>query len=338
MFSFGRFLLRSNKPSPACALLRQLLGIALINCAASSYLCSQTTLRPPSQVFGSQAPLSFPEKLVVGAQGDAYILDTGLSSLFAIDTQTGNVKRLCGPEKLTSPSDIAVDRKGSIWVLSTARSKILKLTQQCAVQTEIVTRSLPLRIATNNFGEVIVLKGAGDNLFELYGSAGKSLQRFGQRLDYKDEATNAELSDGRIAADRTGGFFFSFNYPPLIRHYGRRGNLISEFKPESDVAIGPPNVSVRKLGNSTVVSSRYQILVLDMTIGPQGRLYLLMSGKNKTPALYEGTRKLAIIATTGRLLRIADLEHNFHSLAGGNGRLYLLRNRKPLRLDTYAMF
>ena len=98
--------------------------------------------------------------------------------------------------------------------------------------------------------------------------------------------------------DRAGGFFFSFNYPPLIRHYGRHGKLIGEFKPESDVAIGPPNVSIRKLGNSMVVRSIYQILVLDMAIDAQGRLFVLLSGQNKIPALNEGTRKLWSLAAT----------------------------------------
>src|SRR4030095_5102058 len=132
-------------------------------------------------------------------------------------------------------------------------------------------------------------------------------------------------------------FFFSFNYPPLIRHYGRQGKLISEFKPESDVAIAPPNVSVRKKGNATVVSSRYQILVLDMAVDARGRLYLLLSGKNKVPALSEGTQKLAILGGTGRVLRRAMLEYNFHRIAASGGNLYLLRNRRPLRLDAYSM-
>jgi hypothetical protein len=58
---------------------------------------------------------------------------------------------------------------------------------------------MPLRIATNTAGELIVLNGAGEHLFELYGSDGKLLRGFGKRLDYKDETTNNELSDGRIA-------------------------------------------------------------------------------------------------------------------------------------------
>lgn len=162
MISFGRFFSRSNKHSPSYAFLSQLLGIALINCAATSYVCSQTASRSPSRLFGSEAPLSYPEKLVVGPQGDVYILDTGLSTLFAIDPQTGNVKRLCGPEKLTSPSDIAVDRKGGIWVLSTARSRILKLTRECDVQTGIATQGLPLKIKPTvqliRFGKRVALK------------------------------------------------------------------------------------------------------------------------------------------------------------------------------------
>jgi hypothetical protein len=320
----------------SCAFFGRLLIIALINCVVAVSFFSQTGPRPLSQLLGTEAPFSFPERLVVGPKRDVYLLDTNLASLFAVDTQTGKANRMCGAEKLSSPSDLAVDRKSNLWVLSAFRSRIWKLTQHCDVQTEIVSKQLPLRIATNSLGEVIVLKGAGENLFELYGSDGKFLRGFGQRLDYHDETTNAELSDGRIAPDASGGFFFSFNYPPLIRHYGRQGNLISEFKPESDVVIAPPNVSVRKLGKSIAVSSTYQILVLDLAVDGQGRLYLLLSGKNKIPALNEGTRKLVVLAGNGRVLRRAELEYNFHCLASGNRRLYLLRNRKPLRLDTYA--
>lgn len=314
-----------------------LITLALVNCLGSNHLLAQTTLRGSSQLLGADAPFNFPERLVVGPKGDVYLLDTNLSSLFVINAQTGKINRICGPEKLSSPSDLAVDRRGNLWVLNALKSTIYKLTQLCDVQTEIYSRQQPLRIATNSFGELIVVSGAGSNLFELFGPDGKFLGGFGRRLDYKDETTNRELSDGLIVPDRTGGFFFSFNYPPLIRHYGRQGTLIAEFKPESEVAIGPPNVSVRKLGNAMVVRSSYQILVLDMAVDAQGRLYVLLSGKNKIPALTEGTRKLMVLAGNGRVLKKVELDHNFHRLATDNRRLYLLRNRKPLRLDTYAM-
>ena len=331
------FFSRSNRASTTWVFWNRLLAIVLISLAGTSGSFSQTTLQSRSQLLNTDAPLSFPETLVVGPNGDLYLLDTNLSSLFAIDSKTGSVKRICGAEKLSSPADLAVDRKGNLWVLSAFRSRILKLTSQCDVQKEIVSKSLPRRIATNSFGEVIVLNGAGANLFEIYGPDGNFLRGFGQRLDYKDQTTNSELSDGHIAPDRSGGFFFSFNYPPLIRHYGHRGNLIGEFKPESEVAIAPPDVSVRKRGNAVSVTSTYQILVLDMTIDSQGRLYLLLSGKYKIPALNEGTRKLSVIAGTGRVLKTALLDYNFHRLAAGNRQLYLLRNRRPLRLDIYAM-
>ncbi|HKG47605.1 MAG TPA: hypothetical protein VKB02_12800 [Pyrinomonadaceae bacterium] len=317
-------------------LLTGLLAIAFV-CFAPGNALSQTTLRAHSQLLGAEAPFSFPETVLAGPNGDVYLLDTDLLTLFSIETRTNKLNRICGPEKLSSPSDVAVDPKGNLWVLSALRSKVSKLNRQCDVQAEFTSKSLPLKIATNSFGEVIVLNGSGDNLFDLYAADGKFLRGFGKRLDYKDEATNSELSDGHLAADRAGGFFFSFNYPPLIRHYGRQGNLIREFKPESDVEIGPPNVSVRNVGKSTVVSSRYQILVLHMTVDSQGRLYLLLSGQNKMPALTEGSRKLAVLDRDGRVLKKAELENNFHRVAAGNRRLYLLRNRKPIRLDTYAM-
>ena len=320
-----------NKTS--CAFRCRLLAVALITLTVSGQASSQTTLKAHSNLLNAEAPISFPEALVVGPQGNIYVLDTNLSTLFALETQTGKLKRICGADKLAAPTDIAVDRKGNLWVLSVLHSKILKLTSQCDVQTEIVSRQLPLKIATNSFGEVIVLTGSGNNLFEIYGSEGKFLRGFGQRLDYKD----SELSDGRIAPDRAGGFFFSFNYPPLIRHYSRQGKLLTEFKPESDVEIAPPNVSARKRGNTIAVNSSYQILVLDMAVDSHGRLNLLLSGKYKVPALSEGTRKLAVVASSGRVLKTAHLEYNFHRLVSGSRRLYLLRNRKPFRLDSYAV-
>ncbi len=337
MVSHGSFFLRSNKPSHLSAFLNGLLtvGFAWLILAGNAF--AQTTVRAHSQLLGGDAPFSFPESLVAGPQGEVYLLDTDLSNLFSVNTRTNKLDRLCGSEKLSSPSDLAVDPKGNLWVLSAFRSKVSKLSRQCDVQAEITSKSLPLRIATNSFGEIIILNGGGGNLFEVYAPDGKFLRGFGKRIDYKDETTNSELSDGHIAPDRSGGFFFSFNYPPLIRHYGRLGNLITEFKPESEVEIGPPNVAVRKVGNATAVRSTYQILVLDMTVDRQGRLYLLLSGKNKVPALTEGTRKLAVLNGAGRVLKKADLEYNFHRLVAGNNRLYLLRNRKPIRLDTYAM-
>jgi hypothetical protein len=337
MVSRGSFFVSKNKASHISGFLSGLLTTASLCFILSGNAFAQTAVRAHSQILGAEAPFSFPESLVAGPQGAVYVLDTDLSTLFSIDTRTNKLNRICGPEKLSSPSDVAVDAKGNLWILSALHSKIAKLNRQCDVQTEIISKSLPLKIATNSFGEIIVLCGIGDNLFEVYAADGKVLRGFGKRLDYRDETTNSELSDGHIAPDRSGGFFFSFNYPPLIRHYSRQGNLIREFKPESDVEIGPPNVSVRKVGKSTAVRSTYQILVLDMTVDRQGRLYLLLSGKNKIPALTEGARKLAILGGEGYVLKKVELETNFHRLVAGNGQLYLLRNRKPIRLDTYAM-
>ena len=334
----ARFLLRRSKAS----LLFSVLTAIFVMAAGGWQLArgqtrSETSLRPRAQLLGSQVSISFAERVVVTPSGKAYLLDTDLSTLFTVDKKEGRINRMCGSETLSGPSDISVDRNGNVWVLSALHSKIIKLTPNCQAQAQVVSRNMPLRIATNTLGELIVLNGTGEHLFELYGPDGKLLRGFGKRIDYKDETTNSELSDGRIAADTSGGFFFSFNYPPLIRHYARNGTLISEFKPESDVPIDPPNVSVRKQGNSTVVRPRYQILVLDMAADARGRLFLLLSGKNKVPALTEGTPKLVLVGEDGRVLKRAVLENNFHRLAISNGRLYLLRNRAPFRLDEYPL-
>lgn len=326
------FLSGARKAALYCTLL---ICIFVINWSPSrSQTVSEKQLRSRAQLFSSNVPVSFPERLVVTAAGKAFLLDTDLSTLFTLN-QDGSLKRMCGPEALSYPSDISVDAKNNIWVLSGANSKIVKLAPNCQLQAQIASQQMPLRIATNTFGELIVLNGVGPNLFEVYGPDGKLLRGFGQRLDYNDETTNSELSDGSIASDNSGGFFFSFNYPPLIRHYGRNGSLIREFKPESDIAIEPPNISVRKQSNSMVVRSRYQILVLDLAADARGHLYLLLSGKSKVPALTEGTQKLLVLTNGGRVVGKALLENNFHRVVVNNGRLFLLRNRMPFRLDEY---
>ena len=326
---------KSEKALLCCAVL---LSICLSAWSvAPGQNVPEKQLHSRAQFFSAEVPVSFPERLVVAASGTTFLLDTDLSTLFTVDHRSGRLTRMCGSQSLSSPSDLSVDRRGNVWVLSVPNAKIVKLATNCQPQAQITSRQMPLRIATNSVGELIVLNGAGPNLFELYGPDGKLLRGFGQRLDYKDETTNSELSDGRIAPDGSGGFFFSFNYPPLIRHYTRTGSLISEFKPESPVSIDPPNVSVRKQGNATVVRARYQILVLDMAADARGRLFLLLSGKNKVPALSEGTQKLMVVTGSGRVLSRALLENNFHRLAISNGRLYLLRNRMPFRLDEYPL-
>jgi hypothetical protein len=338
MVAFDGGFLRAGKVSVQYFALTFMCVIALGGWqVVHSQSLSEKALRAKAQFLTAEVPMSFPERLVVSSSGKAYLLDTDLSTLFTLDDRDGRIKRLCGHETLSSPSDIAVDHKDNIWVLSVLHSKIVKLTQNCQPQQQIISRQLPLRIAVNSFGELIVLNGIGAHLFELYGPDGKLLRGFGQRLDYKDETTNQELSDGRIAPDRSGGFFFSFNYPPLIRQYRRSGSLIGEFKPESDIVIGPPNVSVRKQRNSTIVSTQYQILVLDMAADARGRLYILLSGKNKIPALTQRTQRLTVLTNNGRVLSRVVLENNFHRLVISNGRLYLLRNRMPLRMDEYPM-
>jgi hypothetical protein len=301
-------------------------------------LSAQETLRAHSEVLGSNAPFSFPEKVVVGPDKNIYFLDTTLSGIFVQDFKTAAVKRLCGAESLRSPSDLSVDVNGYLWVLNQNGSKISRLDRKCATTGEASLTNPSLRIANNSFGEVIVLNETGPALFALFSPQGKLLRSFGDRIKYAEEIATNELSDGHIVPDRNGGFFFSFNYPPLIRHYSRTGRLLNEFKPESDISIDPPNFTVRSVANSVSVSSKYQILVLDMATDDQSRLYLLISGKNKIPALTQGTSRLVVSNSKGRVLKSVTLANNYHRVLAGNGNLYLLRNRPPLRLDRYEVF
>ena len=311
-----------------------LVGLSLVPLTRT---LAQETLRAHSEVLGANAPFSFPEKVVVGPDKNIYFLDTTLSGIFVQD-RTAAVKRLCGAESLRSPSDLSVDVNGQLWILNQNGSKISKLDRKCATTVEISLTNLSLRIANNSFGELIVLNETGPSLFAMFSPKGKLLRSFGDRIKYAEEVATNELSDGHVVPDKNGGFFFSFNYPPLIRHYSRFGRLLNEFKPDSDISIAPPSFNVRSVANSVSVSSKYQILVLDMATDDQSRLYLLISGKNKIPALNQGTPKLVVSTSKGRVLKSVTLANNYHRVLAGNGSLYLLRNRPPLRLDRYEVF
>lgn len=315
-----------------------LLSICLlISCYVAGH-AQQAGLRSRGTVLGNDAQYSFPEKIIVGPRGDLYILDTELANVFHINMRNGSVSRLCRPGALNAVSDLAVGARGDLWALDAYRSKVIKLNQRCEAQSAFAVGRTPMRLHANAFGEVIVLTGGGGALFDVYGADGKIVRSFGNRPAYGNPLADNELSDGRIVSDASGGFYFSFNYPPLIQHYSRAGRLLGEFKPESDVAIGPPDVSSRRQGNQLIVSSKYQILVLDMAVDRRGRLHLLLSGKDKIPALTQGSRKLLVVSGRGKTLAKYDVKEDaFHRVAVGDNALYLLRNRRALRLEMYNL-
>ena len=314
-------------------------GCVLVVLFAALHLPAQESLHAHAEVLDASAPFTFPQRFVVGPDRNLYFVDPVLNSIFIHDFKTGNVKGWCGPKSLgTRVTDITVGTKGQIWVLNQRDSKVRRLSPQCVVESEFKVSLIARAIATNAFGELIVLNTTGRWLFDLFNANGKLLRSFGERNDYGEEIKTAELNDGKIAPDSAGGFFFSFNYPPLVRRYSRSGKLLAEFKPESDVPIAPPDIRVSGNGAGFSVSSKYQILVLDIAADKQDRLYLLISGKNNAPALHQGTAKLRVLTKTGRPIKNVTLDHNFHRVAAGSKSLYLLRNRGPFRVDEYVVF
>lgn len=317
----------------------RLAACGLLVLFASFQIAAQDTLRAHAELIGVSAPFTFAQRVVVGPDRNLYFVDPVLSSVFVHDFKTRTVRRLCGPESLGTPvTDIAVGRSGQLWILNQRESKVRRFSRECRLLSEFKVSLIAGKIAANAFGEVIVLSTTGQSLFDLFSADGKLLRSFGERIDYGDEVRTAELNNGSLAADSAGGFFFSFNYPSLVRHYGRNGRLLSEFKPETDVPIAPPNIIVGGSGGGMSVTAKYQIFVLDIAADKHDRLYLLMSGKNIAPAIQQGTAKLRVLTATGRTLKNITLDHSFHRLAVGDTSLYLLRNREPFRVDEYVVF
>jgi hypothetical protein len=319
--------------------LRRLGSCVLVVLFAALQPAAQETLRAHSEVLGAAAPFTFPQRFVVGPDRNLYFVDPVLHSIFVHDFKTGNIRRLCGPQSLgSSVTDLAVGPKGQLWILSQGESKVRRLSSQCVVQREFKVSLIARKIVLNTFGELIVLNTTGKWLCDLFNAEGKLLRSFGERIDYGDEIKTAALNDGNMAPDSAGGLFFAFHYPSLVHHYSRGGRLLSQFKPETDVPIAPPNIVVSGSGGAVAITAKYQIFVLDISADKQDRVYLLMSGKNIAPAIHYGTANLRVLTATGRTLKNITLDHNFHRLAAGDKGLYLLRNREPFRVDEYVVF
>ena len=295
------------------------------------------TLISRSRILDGNGPFSFPEKIVSGPAKTLYLLDTELSNVFLVNSATGAVTALCSPRLPARASDLSVDKSGNVWILDQRAQQLTSFNQQCRPRASFKPRSYASRVQLNAFGEVVLLTAGAQTLFEIYSPDGRFLRSFGQGFDYQDSYANAELNSGHMLPDSVGGFYFSFNYPPLLRHYARDGRLLAEFKPELNVPIERPEVSSRVQGTNLSISSKYQKGVLDMALDPRGRLVLLMSGENNYQALNNGSRNLLVTSARGQTLAKFELDAPFNRLAAANGLLYLLRNRAPLRLDKFAL-
>ena len=283
---------------------------------------------------------SFPAKIAADRLGNLYVLDSALSNVFVVNAMWRGAQAapVCSPRTPVRASDLSVEGGGGIWILDSMASKIIKLDRTCKTQKSFIARHPALALQVNAGGEIVILTSAGGSLFDLYDQNGTLLRSFGQRISYGNPIADGELSNGHKVADRAGGFYFSFNYPPLVQHYGRDGKLLAEFKPAPDVYIAPPNISSQQKGTQLTLRSNYQILVLDVTLDERGRLIFLISGKSRYEAIAQGSQNLLVTSSAGRVLRKVTIEDaNFHRLAAGHGVLYLLRNRDGLRLDKYAL-
>lgn len=323
----------SNRAVSSLTAMMLLILICIVGQAQSIQIKSMGT------VLGPDAPYIFPEKIVAGPKGDFYILDAASRSIFWGAMKENKIFRMCKPDSFGLIADIAVDVKDDVWILEARNSRVVKINKRCEPVMTFAPARASLRIAVNIFGEIAVLKGLGEQLFDLYDANGKLIRSFGQRLSYDSPAADYELSYGHLVSDKSGGFYFSFNYPPLIRHYGRSGKLFREIKPRSDIQIGPPNVITRQSGNFVALIPDYQVLVLDITIDDHGRLYFLTSGEKKAQALRRGTQKLFVTSSQGKILQEFILQEDFyHRLAAASSKsLFLLRNRKPFRLERYVL-
>jgi len=142
-------------------------------------------LRSSGVIFDSSAPISYPEKIVQGPRGNLLVLDSELSNVFVVNAASEPLGALCERRLPITPSDIATNSLGDIWVLNSAQRRVARVDDRCQIATAFTTRSFPNRPVVNSAGEICGIGPArADSLFETYDSTGKLLRSFGQRLSY----------------------------------------------------------------------------------------------------------------------------------------------------------
>ncbi|RMG54698.1 MAG: hypothetical protein D6723_04530 [Acidobacteria bacterium] len=318
-----------------------LLAALSVNGATVKGAAPQLRLTTSRIILGAGShPFSFPETFAVDRAGDIYVADSDLATVFKFDARGDFLWKLTGTppgeRRFRGIADLTVDDQDRVWVLEGLRSVVHAFTSSGRYLRSVHLRHIVRRIAVNRRGEIIA-NSSGPHLFDVYSPGGRYLRSFGRRLVYASRAADYELNTGHLAVGPNDEVYFSFFYPPRIRAYQSDGILRWETAISFDRAFPEPRISQMKQDGNVAISFNYYLASLDLDVDEAGRIYCLVAGQPKIVALTQGSDRVDIFSPGGERLGSLRLPARFHRLAVRQGHMYLLANRKPMRLERFSL-
>jgi hypothetical protein len=284
-------------------------------------------------------PFEEPGRFMIDSKGNVLILDKKLGSVFKLDKKGKLVWRVQGtPKRFKGLQDIYVDGKDQVWVLDFLSDAICTFSSDGKFLQSFKVARYPRKLAVTSTGEVVTNPGTGRHLLDVYSPTGTYLRSFGARFPYpNDTSSDFELNSGQMAAGRNGEIYFSFSYPPVIRSYGGKGQLLWETKIPFDKPISKPQMTVRQIGDGRIGSSfQYHVATLDLSLDRAGRILCLTAGTPVAIAFTKGSQRLDAFSPDGRHLGAVTLPVSASRMAMHPSGLFLLENQKVKVLTRFA--
>lgn len=302
---------------------------------------SQLRLAKSQIILGTDSyPFSFPETFAVDRAGNIYVADSDRATIFKFDARGKLLWKLAGAppgeNRFRGIADLTVDAQDRVWILEGFRSVVHAFTPSGRYLRSIHLRHIVRRIAVNRRGEIIA-NSSGPHLFDVYSPGGRYLRSFGRRREYARREADYELNTGHLAVGPNDEVYFSFFYPPRIRTYQGDGLLQWETAISFDRALPEPRISQTRQGGNIAISFNYYLASLDLDVDEAGRIYCLVAGRPRVIALTQGSDRVDIFSPGGERLGSLRLPARFHRLAVRQDYLYLLANRKPIRLERFSL-
>jgi len=121
---------------------------------------------------GGSITLSGPSGIVVDAEGDVFVVDTGNSRIVEVTAQgVASVVTITGlSPALSGPNGIAIDGSGNLYVADTGNNRVVEITAAgagSAISTGVVTLSSPKGVALDQSGDIFIADTGNNRIVEV---------------------------------------------------------------------------------------------------------------------------------------------------------------------------
>lgn len=171
---------------------------------------------------GEGKTLQSPTILRIGANGEAYVLDSGGPAIVSISPQGAIVSRWTVPG-LGDPTDLAVAEDGRIWIADPDHSRVVTVASGGGSPKIVDVEVPPVRILPSPDGFVATPLKRSPSFFLRYDAGGQLLNSFAEL--FPEDVQSALTVDGWLVNAGSDAFVFLFRQASLLASYSTAGDL-----------------------------------------------------------------------------------------------------------------